>query len=78
VGVLVIVGLYLADEKDEFERALIVQSMIWSIGGVLATTTVWGFVEMFVKVPHFALYLIFPLFWFFVGVSGCVLRVRYR
>lgn len=78
VGVIVTIGLYLADEKDEFQRNLIVQSMIWSMGGVLAATTVWGFLEMFVRVPHLAPYLVFPLFWFFVGVSGCILRVRYR
>jgi hypothetical protein len=32
VGILVILGLYLAEEKDEFLRSLTVQSMLWSLG----------------------------------------------
>ena len=41
-------------------------------------TTIWGFLELFVPVTHLQLYLIFPLFWFLVGVSGWLLRMRYR
>jgi len=78
VGVVVIVGLYLAEEKDEFLRNLLVQSMIWSLGATLTVTTVWGFVELFVNVKHLPLYLIFPLFWFLVGVSSWLLRMRYK
>lgn len=78
IGVLIVVGLYLAEEKDEFQRMLLVQSMLWSIGGTLALTTVWGFLENFLHVPHFDLYLVFPLFWFLVGVSTPILRARYR
>jgi uncharacterized YccA/Bax inhibitor family protein len=78
VGIVVIVGFYLTEEKDEFLRNLHVQSMIWSLGVTLTVTTVWGFLELFVPVAHLQLYLIFPLFWFLVGVSGWLLRMRYR
>ena len=78
VGGLVVVGLYLGEEKDEFQRTVLVQSMLWAIGATLAVTTVWGFLENFVQVVHFDLYLVFPLFWFFVGVFTPALKARYR
>ena len=78
VGVLVGVGLYLAEERDEFRRSVFVQSMVWGIGVTLAVTTVWGFLELFLSVPHLDLYLIFPLFWLAVGISSPFLRLRYR
>lgn len=78
VAVIIIVGLYLADEKDEFQRAFLVQSMIWSIGATLSVTTIWGFLELFAKAPHLPPFLIFPLFWFFVGLATPLLKLRYR
>ncbi len=33
VGSLAIVGLYIAEESDEFERSIIVQSMLWGLAG---------------------------------------------
>lgn len=78
VGMLIVVGLYLAEEKDEFLRNLFVQSMVWGIGATLALTTVWGFLELFVNIPHLQPYLVFPIFWAFVGVATFLLRLRYR
>ena len=78
VGILVVVGFYLGEEKDEFLRNLFIQAMVWGIGATLAVTTVWGFLELFVPVPHLQLYLIFPLFWAFVGIAAGLLRLRYR
>jgi hypothetical protein len=75
---LVVVGLYLAEEKDEFQRMVQIQSMLWSIGATLAVTTVWGFLENFVHVQHFDLYLVYPLFWLFVGIFTPVMQLRYR
>src|ERR1017187_10299556 len=39
IGMIVTVGLYLAEEKDEFQRNLFVQAMLWGLGGVLAVTS---------------------------------------
>ena len=49
VGSLVIVGLYIAEESDEFERSILVQSMLWGLGGALSVSTVWGFLSDFAK-----------------------------
>jgi hypothetical protein len=78
VGILLVVGLYLAEEKDEFLRNMFIQAMVWGIGAVLAVSTVWGFLELFVPVPHLQLYLIFPMFWVVVGVAAALLQRRYR
>jgi hypothetical protein len=78
IGELVVVGLYLTEEKDEFQRTVLVQSLLWGIGATLAVTSVWGFLENFIQVVHFDLYLVFPLFWFFVGVFTPLLKARYR
>jgi uncharacterized YccA/Bax inhibitor family protein len=78
IGILAVFGLYLAEEKDEFQRFIGVQAMLWGIGGQLAVTTVWGFLESFVHVPHLNPINNFAIFWAFVGVSIPVLLARYK
>jgi hypothetical protein len=78
IGVIVIVGLYLAEEKDEFQRAILVESMMWGIGATLSVTTAWGFLEVFVPVPHFNPFWVFPLFCGVVGAAKGLLRLRYQ
>jgi hypothetical protein len=71
-------GRYLAVEKDEFQRNFLVQCMLGGIGGTLATTTAWGYLEAFAHVPHLQTIWIYPIFWLFVGVSAPVVILRYR
>ena len=78
IGGLVVIGLYLVEEKDEFQRTVLIQSMLWGIGATLAVTTVWGFLENFLQVPRLDLYLVFPLFWFFVGIFTPILKAKYK
>jgi hypothetical protein len=78
IGIIVTVGLYLAEEKDEFQRNLFVQAMLWGLGGVLAVTSVWGMLESFTHITHFQPTWTFSLFWCFVGVSTPFLMRRYR
>jgi len=42
IAFIVVIGLYLAEEKDDFMRALWVQSMLWGIGVTLTVTTFCG------------------------------------
>ena len=82
IASLVVVGLYLSEETDEFQRRLIEWSLLWAMGGTLATTSVCGFLEMFAHVHLTSQYgspliWVFPLFWVSTGIAGIGLRVRY-
>jgi hypothetical protein len=78
IGMLAVFGFYLAEEKDDFQRTIFVQSMLWATGARLAATTIWGFLENFVQVPHLGSILIFPLYCFFWGISSPLVMARYK
>jgi hypothetical protein len=78
MGALVYTGVYLAEEKDEFQRNLLVQSLLGGTGGILAVITAWSYMEDFARAPHMGLVWVYPLFWVFAGISYGVVRWRYR
>jgi hypothetical protein len=78
IGSLAIVGLYVAEETDEFERSILVQSMLWGFGGALSIGTIWGFLEDFAKAPHISAFYVYLFFWIFMGISEPFIRRRYQ
>lgn len=78
VGTIVALGLYLAEEPDEFRRKLLAEAMLWGVGVIMVLTTVWGFVEMFADGPHLLLALIFPIFMVAQAIAYALLQRRYR
>jgi hypothetical protein len=78
IGALAIVGLYIAEESDEFERSIIVQSMLWGLGAALSISTIWGSLEDFANAPHISTFYVFLFFWIFMGLSQPFIRLRYR
>jgi len=76
--VLVELGRFLAVEKDEFQRNILIQCVLGGTGGTLATTTIWGYLEDFAHAPHLDLVLVYAIFWLFVLVSYPVVRLRYK
>ncbi|MET0307862.1 MAG: hypothetical protein ABW023_04065 [Sphingomonas sp.] len=78
LAVIAVMGLYLAEETDEFIRSRLVTAMIVGIGITLAITTVWGFLEMGGVVPHFATFLAFPIWCGSFGLVQCILGLRDR
>jgi hypothetical protein len=78
IGVLAIIGLYIAEETDEFERSIIMESQLWGMGATLAITSFWGFLEMFVPVSHLPAYIIAVIYWTCVGLATPFIRLRYR
>jgi hypothetical protein len=78
IAMMAAFGFYLRDEKDELQRAIGVEALLWSIGATLSLTTIWGFLENFVKAPHLELIWIYPIFWIFFGIAMPVINARYR
>jgi hypothetical protein len=78
MGALVYTGVYLAEEKDEFQRNLLVQSLLGGTGGILALVTAWGYMEDFAHIPHLDLIWVYPLFWLFAVISYMFVKARYR
>ena len=77
VAVIAIVGLYLREEKDEFQRELFIQSLLWGTGATLAVTSFWSFLHIFARVPAVDGFHVFVMFWLFVGLSGYPLHRYY-
>lgn len=78
IGVVVVMGLYLIEERDEFLRETMVQAMLISIGVTLAVTTVWGFLETYAGVAHMPGYSAFIIFCLTLGPARPLAAWRYR
>jgi hypothetical protein len=78
IGSLAVVGLYATEESDEFERSILVQSMLWGLGGALSIATIWGSLEDFANAPHLSTFNVFLFFWIFMGISQSFIRLKYR
>jgi hypothetical protein len=76
--VLFATGAYLAEETDEFQRTLQVQSLLGGIGGTLVVTTVSAYLEDFAHAPRLDMIWVYPIFWLFVAASYPVVKARYR
>ncbi|RHW18994.1 hypothetical protein D1610_02360 [Sphingomonas gilva] len=78
IGVIIVIGLYLAEESDEYLRHRIVVSMLVGLGLMLSVTTAWGFLEESGVVPHVPAYFAFILWCAGWGAAQCVLALRER
>jgi hypothetical protein len=78
VANIIVFGLYLREEKDEFERTVITQAMIWGIGGTLTATTFWGSLEWYGQAPHLGPFWVIIIFAVCNKVSQFFVRRSYR
>lgn len=78
VAVISIMGLYIKEETDEFQRNILIESMLWGFGVTLSVTTVCGFLEIYVHTPPLQSFWAFPLFCGAMGLSQVFVRRRYR
>lgn len=69
---------YLTEETDEFQRNVLVQSLLGGMGVTLAAITIWGYLEDFARAPRLHLAWVYPLFWLFTALSYPVVKARYR
>lgn len=61
-----------------FERFILVQSILWGLGGALAVGTIWGALEEFAQAPHRSAFYSYLFFWIIMAISGVIIRLRYR
>lgn len=71
-------GRYILEETDEFRRLQIVMTMLIGLAIVLATTTVWGFLETLAGAPHIPLYFVALVYVVAQGLSAPLVAWRYR
>ena len=62
IGVIVVMGRFIVEQKDEYQRMLMVRKTLFAIGFTLSATTLWGFLEVYARVPHMPTYGTFVLF----------------
>lgn len=67
LGVIAILGRYLAEETDEFIRMRHVTGLLIAIALTLSFCATWGFLEIYVDVPKVG---IFHVVWIFFGAMG--------
>ena len=62
VGVIYVMGRFIAEQKDEYLRLVMVRQTLFAMGFTLVVCTVWGFLEAYGLVPHVPAYFVFVLF----------------
>ncbi|MBW4331725.1 hypothetical protein KY084_12675 [Stakelama sp. CBK3Z-3] len=73
IGIIVVIGRLILDEKDEYLRMLHVRQMLIATGFMLSVCSVWGFLESFDQVPHV------PAYWaFIIWCAGLALGTLYN
>ena len=78
IGVIVIMGLYVVEEKDEFMRMRHVMALLIGMGLTLSVTVAWGFLEIYMHVAPLNAFWIFPGFCMAWGFASGVLAWVYR
>ena len=71
IGILVVIGRYLAEETDEYLRDMMVRQALIATGFALSIATAWGFLENFGLVPHVYAYYAAILWFAGLGLGSC-------
>ncbi len=78
IAAVVIFGLYMAEEKDEFQRSVLTQSLLWGIGATFAVTSFWGCMEQFNDAPRMPIWWVQIVFGIAFVIATAANRWRYR
>ncbi|MEP5937792.1 MAG: hypothetical protein ABJ239_05660 [Erythrobacter sp.] len=70
------IGSLIIEQKDEFQRLLIVRQALIATAIALSLAAIWGFLENFELVQHIDSYW-WPVVWFFgLGIGAIVNKVQ--
>ncbi len=72
IGVVLSMGQYLAEEKDEYLRLVETRKSLIATGFMLTVTTAIGFLQSFDLVPHIDFYWAAILWFAGLGVGSCI------
>jgi hypothetical protein len=72
------IALYLREETDEFEKAVLAESLLWGAGITVTGIVFWIDLEQFAHVPKPDLIWVLILFVAALAVGRIVARWRYR
>lgn len=78
LGVIAILGRYLAEESDEFVRMRQVTGLLIAIGLTLSFCAVWGFLEIYAGAPNVGLFNVVWIFFGGMGLGNAVTAWWYR
>ncbi|WP_263357377.1 hypothetical protein [Acidicapsa ligni] len=75
IGVMIVIARYLAAEKDEYLRHLVVQSILWGFGLVMVIDTFLGYIIVGYNSPHVPALTAFNLEIFLI-TAAIALRIQ--
>jgi len=78
VASLFVVGLYIKEEVDEFQRAILVRAILYGLAASFVVSTVWGSLEDFGHARHLSSFLAYLTFWIVMAISEMSIRLSYR
>jgi hypothetical protein len=78
VAVIWRMGVYLREEKDEYQRLLAMQSILVGTGALLATIVVNDFIRAFAKTQGLPPFWLFCIFCVGMGAAQAFLKLRNR
>ena len=78
IGAIVVMGLYLVEETDEFLRQRIASCMLFGTGVLLSVATVYGFLVNggAIEANSDLILMAFPLWCASWGIAQCVIGMR--
>jgi hypothetical protein len=78
IAAIGVMGLYVLEETDEYQRQRVAAGMLVGIGFSLSVMTAWGFMEEAGVLPHLPAYFAFILWCAGSGAAQCLLGLRER
>jgi hypothetical protein len=78
VAMIVVVGIYLRDEVDEFKRHQLVVAILWAIGFTLALMAFMDFLQSYQAIAAPPPFMEFIVFWLSIALVHGILTFRNR
>lgn len=78
LAMLVVAGMFLTVQKDEFKRFLVTQSLLWGVGAIFTVIILWGFLQLFLHIQPLNSLMLLPIFGGVALIAKFSIRRRYR